>query len=68
MTMNLTAQDSETVGEVRRASDILAGKIEELVQEFEAKTGCFIHSIPVTQSTGASPVKVLVKVQITPPR
>jgi len=57
-----------TTEEAYALSLMLAKKIETLVQEFETDTGCFVHSIPVTQRSAKAPATVDVKVQITPPR
>ena len=50
-----------TVQEIQAAAAAMAKAITVLVQEFEAASGCHVHSIPVTE---AKPTRVSVKVQI----
>jgi hypothetical protein len=66
--MTMPPKDTVTVDEVKLLSHALGMAIERLVQEFEMATGCYIHSIPVTQAVGGKPLSVIVKVQITEPR
>ncbi len=54
-----------TVDEVRAATAVLAAEITTLAQQFEAATGCSIHSIPVkSKSETGKPTACQVKVQV----
>ena len=51
-----------TIQEVQQATAALAQQITQLIQAFEASTGCIVHSIPVRNDR--KPVTADVKVQI----
>ena len=44
---------------------MLENQMTQLVQAFEASTGCVVHSLPVIPATQAEPGNVRVKVQIS---
>lgn len=58
----------KTIDEVRELSATLKAALQVLVRAFEEETGCFVHSVPVSQTTPGKPITVDVKVQITEPR
>jgi len=58
----------KTIDEVRALSAQLKADMQALVRTFEEETGCFVHSVPVIQTTPGKPITVDVKVQITEPR
>lgn len=53
-----------TVDQVKAAAAALEVQITQLVQQFEASTGCVVHSIPVVPATASQPATARVKVQI----
>lgn len=55
---------SMTVAEVLAERNMLASQISQLVDAFQASTGCIVHSIPIHQGNGITVTTVEVKVQI----
>lgn len=53
-----------TIVEVQAVRAALEQQMTQLVQTFEASTGCIVHSLPIHPADGATLTKVVVKVQI----
>jgi len=53
-----------TVEEIKALALAMAATFTAQVQEFEAATGCIVHSLPIRPAIGKTPVMVEVKVQI----
>lgn len=53
-----------SVDEAKQLADAAAKQITAILQEYEASTGCQIHSVPVDRNDPAKLVEARVKVQL----